>query len=335
MLKRSWLVVGLLTVGLLMGGAALLSGLSFSQEKPVHIAFFPGGAPGDPFASVVFKGAKTAEEILGNRVRVTYFWSDWDPEKMVTQFKEALGLRPDGIAMMGHPGFDALKDLVDEAFREGIVVTFQNVDIPEFREQYGPQGTGYVGQIQYEAGQNIAKWALQHLSLKAGDRAAVISGSWEQPARALRARGAFDALEEAGLVVDKVSHDPACYVDVSLCIPVITGYLASHPDAKLLVLDGGGTTSATATYLQAAGKQPGEVFAVGFDLSPTTVEAIEGGWLQATVDQQPFLQGFLPIMNLYLTIKWKFSGLFIETSGAIITQQNVGPLKDLIAQGIR
>jgi len=316
-----------------VGGITIVPGVAEPPKlcEGVHIIFFPGGAPGDPFASVVYKGAKEAEENLGPKV--DYLWSEWDPEKMVTQFKAAIGMKPDAICMMGHPGYDALKDLVEEAYEQGIIVTFQNVDIPEFREKY--PYTGYVGQDLYVAGWKIAEWAVKNLDLKPGDRAAVISGSWEQPARAVRARGAEDALKEAGLIVDRVSHDPKVYVDVALGIPVVTGYLAAHPDAKLLVFDGGGTTSAAGLYLKAAGKKPGEVYAVGFDFSPTTVEAIEEGYLQATIDQQPYLQGFLPILNACLSVKYKMAGLYIDTGGAIVHAGNVGPLKELVEQGYR
>jgi simple sugar transport system substrate-binding protein len=337
MIRKSLMMMGAIIaiagIVSLLGGITVVPGTAGSPKwcEGVYIIFFPGGAPGDPFASVVYKGAKEAEEVLGPRV--DYLWSEWESEKMVTQFKEAIGFKPTGIAMMGHPGYEALKDLVEEAYKQGIIVTFQNVDIPEFRAKY--PYTGYVGQDLYAAGWKIAEWAVKNLGLKAGDRAAVLSGSWEMPARAVRARGSEDALKEAGLIVDRVSHPPAVYIDVALGIPIVTGYLAAHPDAKLLVFDGGGTTSAAGTYLKAAGKKPGEVFAVGFDFSPTTVEAIEEGYLQATIDQQPYLQGFLPILNICLSAKYMMAGLYIDTGGAIVHKGNVAPLKELVAKGYR
>ena len=52
------------------------------------------------------------------------------------------------------------------------------------------------------------------------------------------------------------------------------------------------------TYMQAAGKKPGEIFNFGFDTSPQIVEGFKDGWVQLTADQQPFLQGYLPILSL-------------------------------------
>ncbi|RME81109.1 MAG: hypothetical protein D6775_14450, partial [Caldilineae bacterium] len=71
----------------------------------VDIVFFPGGSPGGPFATVVYNGAVAAQKDLGPNVE--YVWSDWNPEKMVKQFAEAVATKPDGIAIMGHPGDDA------------------------------------------------------------------------------------------------------------------------------------------------------------------------------------------------------------------------------------
>ena len=68
----------------------------------MKITFFPGGTPGGGFETVVYNGAKAAEAAFGPTM--TYQWSDWDPLKMTTQFQEAVATKPDGIAIMGHPG---------------------------------------------------------------------------------------------------------------------------------------------------------------------------------------------------------------------------------------
>ena len=54
----------------------------------ISIVFFPGGNEGGSFASVVYRGAKAAEENLG--CNVDYVWSGWLPDKMVAQFKDAI-----------------------------------------------------------------------------------------------------------------------------------------------------------------------------------------------------------------------------------------------------
>ena len=92
------------------------------------IVFFPGGAAGGGFETVVYNGALAAAADTGADVQ--YVWSDWNPEKMITQFSEAMATNPDGIAVMGHPGNDAFAPLVDDAEAQGILVTAMNVELP-------------------------------------------------------------------------------------------------------------------------------------------------------------------------------------------------------------
>ena len=74
--------------------------------------------------------------------------------------------------------------------------------------------------------------------------------------------------------------------------------LVAHPETKLLGQPGGQQLGNVAAYMKAAGKKPGEIFNFGFDTSPQIVEGFKGGWVQLTADQQPFLQGYLPILSL-------------------------------------
>ena len=62
------------------------------------------------------------------------------------------------------------------------------------------------------------------------------------------------------------------------------------------------------TFARAASIEPGKVFFAGFDMSPNTAQAIEQGYLDLVIDQQPDLQGDLPILNICLTKKFGFSG---------------------------
>lgn len=88
---------------------------------------------GDSFATIVYNGAKAAEKDLG--CQVDYLFSQWQPDKMVAQFKEAIAKKPDGIAIMGHPGDTAYAPLVDEAESKGIIVTSQNTTLPQNEEK--------------------------------------------------------------------------------------------------------------------------------------------------------------------------------------------------------
>src|SRR5207244_11625265 len=130
------------------------------------IVFFPGGPAGGVFANNVYNGARQAELDLGPRVQ--YVFSDWDPQKMIQQFKEAAATKPDGIAVMGHPGDAAFDPLIEDAEARGIIVTSQNTQLPKMEGKYAAKGFGYVGQDLYGAGFALGSEALKRSGLKAG-----------------------------------------------------------------------------------------------------------------------------------------------------------------------
>jgi simple sugar transport system substrate-binding protein len=137
------------------------------------------------------------------------------------------------------------------------------------------------------------------------------------------------------VVVDYIEITDAVNSDATLGTPVITSYIAKNPDVKLIITDHGALTATMGTYLKSAGLQPGQVFGAGFDLSAATVSAIKEGWVGAVLDQQPFLQGFLPIVQICLSAKYGFSGLHIDTGASIITKDNIDFVAPLAEQGIR
>ncbi|RIK48926.1 MAG: hypothetical protein DCC57_13015 [Chloroflexi bacterium] len=311
-------------------GAAPAAGAKWCSG--VDITFFPGGPAGGVFANNVYNGAKQAEADLGPSVN--YVFSDWDPQKMIQQFQEAVATSPDGIAVMGHPGDDAFSPLIDDAEAQGIIVTSQNTELPASFAKYQSKGFGYVGAVNYTAGYNLGKEAVTRFNLQSGDRA-MVWGLLSQPSRGERTQGVIDALEEAGVTVDYLEIDAATNKDPAAGTPTFTGYVSAHPDVKLVVTDHGGLTATLETYLKAAGKGPDDIYGAGFDLSPATLAAIRDGWTDLVIDQQPWLQGYLPILQICLSKVYGFSGLMIDTGAGFADQSNIEFLAPLVEKEIR
>ena len=340
-MKKSlrWVVVLILSISMIAAFSFAGCKAAAEEEAPagkhfedVTIWFFPGGPEGCPFASVVYRGAKAAEEDLGPTV--TYVWSDWNPEKMIAQFKEAIAAAPDGIAIMGHPGEAAFAPLVDEAESKGIIVTSQNTDLPSIEAKYVAKGFGYVGQGLYTSGLALGKMCVQKWGLKAGDRA-LVWGLLSQETRGLRSKGCIDSLEEAGLVVDYLEITDEINADATLGTPIVSGYISANPDVKLIITDHGGLTSTVGTYMKASNVEPGAIKCAGFDLSSASVDAIRSGYLGLILDQQPYLQGYLPILQICLTKTYQFAGLHIDTGSGFVDESNVEALASLAEKGIR
>src|SRR5512142_2238654 len=176
----------------------------------VKMTFFPGGPQGGVFAVNVYNGAVQAQNDLGPKV--DYVWSDWDPQKMIQQFREAAATKPDGIAVMGHPGDESFDSLIDDARKQGIIVTSQNTPLPKAQAKYQANGFGYVGAQQYQAGHDLGVEAFKRSGLKKGDRA-MVWGLRSQPTRGERTKGVQDALTEAGMTVDYIEIDAATNAD--------------------------------------------------------------------------------------------------------------------------
>ena len=329
--KFCLVIIGLLLLSMLVP-TAFATDPTADWCKDVKIVFFPGGPAGGVFANNVFNGAKQAELDLG--AQVSYVFSDWDPQKMIQQFKESAATMPDGIAVMGHPGEDAFEPLIQEAEKNGIIVTSQNTALPRIESQFAGSGFGYVGQELYATGVALGAETVQRFDLKEGDLA-MVWGLLSQPTRGERTQGVIDALEEAGLQVDYLEIDDATNADPAAGTPTFAGYVSSHPDVKLVVTDHGGLTATLETYLKTADKGPDDIIAVGFDMAPATLTAIRGGWTDLVIDQQPWMQGYLPILQICLTKVYGFSGLHIDTGGGFSHKDNIELLAPLVEVEIR
>jgi simple sugar transport system substrate-binding protein len=306
-------------------GAAPAAGTNWCSG--VKIVFFPGGTPGGGFEQVVYNGAVQAAKDTGADVQ--YVWSDWDPAKMITQFQQAAATKPDGIAIMGHPGDQAFDPLIDAAEAQGILVTSMNTQVPLAQAKYAGNGFGSAGAILYNAGYSLGQEAVKESGLKAGDTA-FLWGLKAQAGRGQRTQGVQDALEKAGLKVVYQEIDDATNANASAGVPVFTGIMSAHPEIKMVITDHGNLTGTIQTFLQAAGKKPGDIFAAGFDISGNAVTAIQGGWLQLVIDQQQYLQGYFGVLQLCLTKVYHFGGLQIDTGAGFVNKSNLDALVPLI-----
>lgn len=295
----------------------------------VHIRFFVGGAEGDAFASIVLRGAQAAQADLGPTV--DYVFSGWDRERMVQQLREAVAAQPDGIAMMGHPGDDAIMPLAEEAAAAGIKMMYQNVDVPTVRAAFGG---GYVGADLYPQGRALGEETIRQFGLQAGDTAIII-GPFADPSRGLRERGTADVLEEAGVTVVRIESTPEWATDPNLAIPVISAAILANPEVKLIGYPGGQMLGNAPTYMQSVDKQPGDIINIGFDTSPLIMEAFDEGWVHLTSDQQPFLQGYMPILSLCQQHVLGMGPLNVDTGAGFVDTSNYQNVAELARAGLR
>ena len=312
-------------------GLFLFASGAAAAEKQLVIYMQMGGTQGDPTTLARTNGARAAA--AANGVKVIEQYAKWDQQTMIDQFKQALAAKPDGIVIMGHPGESAFASLVDQAEAEGIVVTSGNNPLPGLEAKYQTKGFGYAG-ADLHAGGFMTGEAMVKAGLKPGDEALVYD-IWHQEGRSRSSQGVYDALVKAGLKVEKLDVSAQVDSEASLAIPILTAYLQAHPKLRAIGTQHGNVTAILPKVLQAAGKKPGDIICGGIDLSPSTVSAIEGGWISASFDQVLYLQGYMPVMQVVWTKRYLIPGLHINTGVGTVTPQNVASIKPLIKEGIR
>jgi simple sugar transport system substrate-binding protein len=296
-------------------------------DSGLTMYFQMGGNPGDTATLARELGAREAARVL--KVNLIEQHSGWDPQKMLVQANEALAALPDAIAIMGHPGVDAMSTFLANAKSDGIVVVATDTNLPG-------TGVNYFGADSYGAGGNLADMAIKAGSLEAGAKVLVYGAFIEGAAGAITAKGTVDKLNELGMSVDTLQWSQEQVLDPALSVPVLIAYLESNPDTKAILVPGhGGVTAVLAKVLADAGKQPGEIIAAGFDISTASIQGVKDGYITAVLDQQPYLQGFYGVLSAVLQKKYGLGGVTMYTSTGAMTKDNVELLESLVATGIR
>lgn len=328
-ISRLAVAAGMASALLATAGIANAEALRDKWCKDVNIRFFVGGAEGDGFGTIVYNGAVQAAADTG--AKVDYVFSGWNQEKMIQQLREAVASAPDGIAMMGHPSDAPIMPLAEEASKAGIKMMYQNVDVPQVRAALGG---GYVGAQLEPQGYALGAEAIRRFGLKSGDTV-IVAANFDDSNRAVREAATKKAFEDVGITVVVVNSPPEWAADPNLGIPSYTAAIQANPGVKLIAYPGGQALGNAPAYMEAAGKKPGEIINIGFDTSPQVVEAFKNGWVQLTSDQQPFLQGYMPVLSLCQQIVYGLGAMNVDTGAGFVTPENYEAVATLATEGLR
>ena len=123
--------------------------------------------------------------------------------------------------------------------------------------------------------------------------------------------------------IDAGQNNIGIDVDPNNIVGSITSLIESRKDVVGAFTANGFTTPALGDAI-AQLKKNGEICAFGFDLGPKQQEQIKSGALTGSLGQQPFLQGFWPVMQLYLQIDRHVAAANLDTRAQLVTKDNVG-----------
>jgi simple sugar transport system substrate-binding protein len=273
----------------------------------------------NPFFTPTQYGAEDACKLLGTEFQWTGS-KDSIVSEMVNATRTAVTGKADGLAL-AVVDKDAFRAPVDQALDAGIPVVSYNAD--GSRDTPGTNRLAYIGQGLYESGYELGRRAVGKID--SGDVVGFIATPGQlniQP----RIDGAAQAFKDSG---KPITFTPvATNADVTKGLSIIDAYAQGHANlAGMLAVDAGSTQAVGQTVGKYSMRGKGLKVAGGFDLVPETLNGIKAGNLDYTIDQQPYLQGFLPVLALYF---YKLSGGLLfpcqtNTGLLFVTKDNVGP----------
>jgi len=241
--------------------------------------------------------------------------------QMVSFLQTAISAKANGIAttVINATGFTTP---VMDAMNAGIPVVTYNADgvyTSNGTPNIGTNRLCYVGQALYLSGQQLGE-RIKSLVTTPGEIVIFIAtpGTGNiQP----RYDGAAAVLKAAGYTVSEIATGS----NPSQNLPNEKAYLLGHKGVKGAFAVDAGSTEYLAQAKAAAGLS--SLPAGGFDLTPVTLQAIQSGAINFTINQNPYLQGFLPTLYLYM---YNLSGGLVpppdtDTGLSFVTKTNVGP----------
>ena len=315
-----------ITVAVLAGVALLIAGCSATAEVSPQA---PGGVPqappgneprvtvamvthaqaGDTFWDIIRLGAVDAA-VQGN-VNFVYT-SDGEANRQAALIDQAVADRVDGL-LVSVPNAPVLTPAIKKAIDAGIPVVGFNAGLESYRD-WG--ALMYFGQDEAAAG----RAAGQRLATEGATK--VLCVIQQQGQSQLEAR--CDGAQETFPQLEKMYVNGE---DLESVRSSLDGKLRQDPGISHVLTLGARFALPAADAVKATGSR---AKIVTFDTSSKLIAAIEAGEVQWAIDQQPYLQGFLPILELYLArASGTLSGIAdVNTGLKFLDKTTVAPYND-------
>ncbi len=287
-------------------------------SSDITIAVVTHGKPGDAFWDIVKTGADQAGKDLG--VKVTYS-GDGDPAQQSQLIDNAVAQGVDGLVVsMANP--DGVRDSVEKAVSAGIPVITINSGLERSKE-FG--AITHVGQSESLAGEAAGE------KLAEAGLTKVLCVVHEAGNVGLEAR--CDGVRKTlGGTVENLQVDVSNAADAQ---NTIKSKLMADQSVDGVITLNPVVAKAAIQAKQEAGR---DVTLATFDVSADICDAIISGDLLFAVDQQPYLQGYLPVQFIALKIRNGNDvggGQPVYSGPGFVTKENAEQVKQFAARGTR
>jgi simple sugar transport system substrate-binding protein len=307
----------------LLGGAAIAAALAFAGPalaQDTRIVVVTHGQAASAFWSVAKRGVDDAAADFPDLVVEYRAPETFDMITMAQLIDAAVASEPDGL-VVSIPDADALGPSIRAAVAAGIPVISMNSG-SDVRRELGAML--HVGQTEYEAGVGGG----ERMRDAGVTKAACVNQEVGNVALDLRCEGFAEGL---GQDVDVI----ATSIDPVEIRNAVMAYLTRNPDLEGMLILGQDAAMPALEGVEEMGM--GEQIQFGtFDLSAPILEAIDEGRMDFAIDQQQYMQGYLPVVILRLYAKFGLMpGADVLTGPGFVTQANAASVIEWSAQGFR
>ncbi|MBA2315918.1 MAG: sugar ABC transporter substrate-binding protein [Chloroflexi bacterium] len=308
-------------------GAAAGGGLEGALVKrgDIKIEIVTHGQAIDGFWGVVRNGVTAAASDMGVQVNYSAPDAESDMVRMSQLIDAAVAKNPSGL-VVSIPNPDALGPSIKKAVDAGIPVISMNSGSDVFKEL---GVLAHVGQTEFEAGLGAGQ-RMKDAGVKNG---VCFNQEVGNEALTQRCNGFFEGLGAEGDVLTGNISDAAGMQ------ATIEAALSGDDTIDGLLTLGPSVAGPALKALEAAGKGDSVKLAT-FDLSAEVLTAIKDGKMEFAVDQQQFIQGYLPIV--FLTTYAETRNLptgngqgLLMTGPGFVTKDNAEAVIGLAAKGLR
>jgi simple sugar transport system substrate-binding protein len=299
------------------GGSVVPGGASLKGKTVLLDIYDPES---NTFFQPAIEGAKAAAAAFGLHLQIEF--ANGDDSTAISQMKTAMASHYAGIAAK-LPDVGVANNTACSAKAKGIPFVSFNVDAATGAAAKCVQS--FVGQDFVSAGQLIAGYLVAQGDIKRGDQVFCPVESPDEEYAVARKQGVEDVLAPLGIHCSELGTGD----DLATAKADMVQYLLGHRHTAAIIALGGTPLAEAPAALKAAGLK---IPIGGFDLSfPQIVTGIQQGSIVASVNQEPYAQGFYAIEELALQIKFGIPPANIDTSdNALITKANVGSFASLV-----
>ena len=303
-----------------------------AEAAKYQFAFVTHGGPGNPFWNVVIKGMEDA----GAHYDVDVQWLSnptFSIEDMADFLDDAMARNVDGLGITC-PDPEAIRENIERAHAAGIAIIVLNTADPNAGTDAALPTLFYIGASEYLGGQANARAVLKTARERDIDLKQAVCPIQEVGHSGLEARcaGFRDVLEPAGVAVDGLTISN----NVEESAGLLSAYFLGHPQSRAIATLGPLPADAFYLFVDDMGKEPGAILHVTHDTSQAIFDHIELGYTIQAIDQQPYLQGYLTVLFLYLNREFGLSLASDALTGPfVIDRSNVSLIEQLVQAGVR